>query len=104
MLGIEVLGCDGPIMALSAYIRHTTGDGLEDLDRASRWAKGRSPRVLVGLDGNGHSPWWGLATTTTNSVGVLIENLILELDLDIVNHRDCPPHLFRTWAIVHGLI
>ena len=102
VVGIEVLGCDGPIMALSAYIRHTTGEGLDDLDRAIRWAKGRSPRVLVGLDGNGHSPWWGPATTTTNSVGVLIENLILELDLDIVNHRDCPPTFVsdmghRTW-------
>ena len=102
VVGIEVLGCDGPIMALSAYIRHTTGEALDDLDRAIRWAKGRSPRVLVGLDGNGHSPWWGPATTTTNSVGVLIENLILELDLDIVNHRDCPPTFVsdmghRTW-------
>ena len=36
VVGIEVLGYDGPIMALSAYIRHTTGEGLEDLDRAIR--------------------------------------------------------------------
>ena len=102
VVGLELLGGDGPIVALSAYIRHTTGEGLEDLDRAIRWAKGRSPRVLVGLDGNGHSPWWGPETTPTNPVGALIENLILELDLDIVNCPDCPPTFVsdmghRTW-------
>ena len=90
-MGLELLGFDGPIVALSAYIRHTTREGLEDLDRAIRWVKGQSPRVLVGLDGNGHSPWWGPETTPTNPVGALIENLILELDLDIVNCPDCPP-------------
>ena len=91
VVGIELFSCEGPVMALSTYIRHTTGEGLADLNRAIRWAKGRSPRVIVGLDGNGHSPWWGPASTTPNSVGELIENLILELDLEIVNHQDCPP-------------
>ena len=91
VVGIELFSCEGPVMALSAYIRHTTGEGLADLNRAIRWAKGWSPRVIVGLDGNGHSPWWGPASTTPNSVGELIENLILELDLEIVNHQDCPP-------------
>ena len=28
---------------------------------------------------------------TTNPVGELIKNLILELDLEIINHSDCPP-------------
>ena len=91
VVGIELLGREGPVLALFAYIRHTTGDGLEALDRAIRWAKSRSPRVIVGMDGNGHSPWWGPATTTTNPVGELIKNLILELDLEIINHPDCPP-------------
>ena len=91
VVGLELLGPEGPMMALSAYIRHTTGEGLDDLDRAIRWAKSRSPRVIVGMDGNGHSSWWGPATTISNPVGELIENLILELDLEIVNHPDCPP-------------
>ena len=47
--------------------------------------------MIVGMDGNGHSPWWGPATTTTNPVGELIENLILDLDLEIINHTNCPP-------------
>ena len=53
VVGIELLGCDGPIMGLSAYIRQTIGEGLEDLARVIRWVKGQSPCVLVGLDGNG---------------------------------------------------
>ena len=41
----------------------------------------------------GTAHWWGPATTTTNPLGELIENLIMELDLEIVNHPDCPPHV-----------
>ena len=90
-------------MILSAYLRHTTGEGLSDLAKAIRWAKGRSPpRVLLGMDGNGHSPWWGPSSTYTNPVGEMIENLILELDMEIVNDPDCPPTFLsdmghRTW-------
>ena len=91
MLGLELLGCEGPVLVLSAYIHHTTGEGLEDLNKAIRWAKSRSPRVIVGMDGNGHSSWWGPATTLTNPVGELIEDLIMELDLEIINHPDWPP-------------
>ena len=91
VVGIELLVREGPVLALSAYIQHTTGDSLEALDRAIRWAKSRSPWVIVGMDGNGHSPWWGPATMTTNPVGELIENLILDLDLEIINHTDWPP-------------
>ena len=43
VVGLELLGSEGPVLVLSAYIRHTTGDGLDDLDRAIRWAKSRSP-------------------------------------------------------------
>ena len=55
VLGLELLGCEGPVLVLSTYIHHTTGEGLEDLNKAIRWAKSRSPRVIVGMDGNGHS-------------------------------------------------
>ena len=91
VMGIELLSKEGPVMALSAYIRHLTGDGLEDLASAIRWAKSRSPRVIVGMDGNGHSPWWGPSSTITNPVGEMIKNLILELDLEILNLPGCPP-------------
>ena len=89
-------------MALSAYIRHSTGEGLDDLDRAIRWAKGTSPRVLVGMNGNGHSPWWGPQNTVTNPVGEMIEDMVLDLDLEIVNLPNSPPTFVsdmghRTW-------
>ena len=91
VVGVELVGCEGPMLALSAYLRPSTGEGLLDLDRALRWAKRRSPRVIVGMDGNGHSPWWGPPGTLANPVGEMIENLILELDLEIVNCPNCPP-------------
>ena len=78
-------------MDLSAYIHHTIGEGLQNLDRAIHWVKGRSPRVIVGMDDNGHNPWWGLATILTNPIGELIKNVIMELGLEIVNHFDWPP-------------
>ena len=66
---VELAGIAGPIILISAYIRYSTGDGLGDLEAALCWAQGRCPRVLLGLDGNGHSPWWGPATVITTPVG-----------------------------------
>ena len=102
-VGLELLGCEELVLTLSTYICHTTGEGLEDLDKAIRWAKGQSSGVIVGMDGNGRSPWWGSATTLTNLVGELIENLIMEIDLEIVNHPDKPPTFVsnmghKTWV------
>ena len=65
VLGVELLGREGLVMALSAYIRHSTAEGLDDLNRTIPCAKGRSPRVLVSMDGNGHNPWWGPQNTVT---------------------------------------
>ena len=102
VLGVELLFWEGPVMALSAYICHSIGEGLDDLDRAIRWAKGRRPRVLVGMDGNGHSPWSGPQNTVTNAVGEMIKNMVLDLDLEIVNLPNSPPAFVsnmghRTW-------
>ena len=43
VVGVEIVGSDGPLVVMSAYLRHSTGEGLDDLDRTIRWAKGRSP-------------------------------------------------------------
>ena len=91
VVGVELVSNEGPVVALSAYIRHSTGEGLSDLDNALCWAKGQSPRVIVGMDENRHSPWWGPPSTRTNPVGEMIENLIMDMDLEIVNTNDCPP-------------
>ena len=99
---VEVANFAGPILIVSAYIRHTTGEGLAELEAACRWAKGRCPQVLVGMDGNGHSPWWGPPSTVQNQVGAQLEDFIVTLDFDILN--DCMgPATFvsdvgnRTW-------
>ena len=65
----ELAGIDGPIIVISAYIQYSLGEGLADLEAALCWAKGRCPRVLLGLNGIGHSPWWGPPTVATNLVG-----------------------------------
>ena len=102
VVAIEIAGTDGPIIMLSAYIRYGTGAGLDDLEAAVRWAKGRCPRVVLGMDGNGHSPWWGPPTTVTNPVGAMLENFILAMDLDVVNEGDSSASFVsdigaRTW-------
>ena len=97
-----VEGEDGPIAFISAYIRHSTGEGLEDLSAAIRHARARCPRVIVGMDGNGHSAWWGPEHIETNHVGREIEDLILELDLTVSNAPNSPASFCsdmgaRTW-------
>ena len=34
VVGVELKGNEGPVMILSAYLRHTTGEGLSDLAKA----------------------------------------------------------------------
>ena len=90
VLALEVAGTNGPIIVISAYIRHSSGEGLDDLEVAVRWAKGRCPRVLLGLDADGHSPWWGPPSVRTNPVGGMLEELIVKLDLEILNKCTAP--------------
>ena len=88
---IELTGHQGPTVILSAYVRHSTGEGLEDLRRAVGWALGCSPRLVIGLDANGHSPLWGPEGTPCNAVGRMLEELILDFNLDVANNPDAPP-------------
>ena len=91
VVGVEVLNSDGPVLVISAYVRHSSGEGLADLETAIRWAKQRCPRVVIGLDANGHSPWWGPSTVSTNPVGAMLQELILDQDLEILNDCNGPP-------------
>ena len=63
---LEIATIDGPLIFISAYIQHTSGEGLDALVAACRWAKGRCPRVILGLDSNGHSPLWGPPSVQRN--------------------------------------
>ena len=85
VVAIQVAGVTGPMVFISAYIRHTSGEGLSALAASIRQARKRCPRIVVGMDGNGHSPWWGPAHVIANPVGMAIEDMIMELDLVIAN-------------------
>ena len=83
-------------------IQHTHTHRLGDLEAALRWAQGRCPRVLLGLDRNGHSPWWGPATVITTPVGAMIEDFIVDHDLEVLNDCHSAPSFVsdmgaRTW-------
>jgi hypothetical protein len=87
----ELLGESGTTTTIiSAYVRHTSGEGLDDLRRAVTWARGHSPRLVIGMDANGHSPFWGPADIPSNAVGRALEDLILEQNLEVINARDAP--------------
>ena len=88
---IELTGLQGSTVVISAYIRHTSGEGLEDLRRAVCWALGRSPRLVIGMDANGHSPLWGPEDIPSNAVGRTLEEMILDFNLDVANNPDAPP-------------
>ena len=85
----EITGIDGPIIAILAYLCHSSGKGLVNMMAALQGAKRRSPCILLGIDRNGHSPCWGPNLIAPNPVGALIEDFIVTYDLDIVNthHR-----------------
>ena len=105
VVGVELLGSEGLVVALSAYLRHSTEYGLLDLDKACRWAKAPNPCIIVGMDGNKQNPCWGPLNTRNYPMGEMIDNLNLELDLEIVNHHDCPPTCvsnmgYRAWIVL----
>lgn len=91
VVGVELRGLHGPLRVFSAYVRHTTGEGVEQLTLALRWALSKGPRVVVGLDSNGHNALWGPPTTILNQVGAQVEDMILALGLEVVNDPDSPP-------------
>ena len=43
------------------------------------------------MDGNGHSPVWGLSSVTTNPQGVLFEHLLASEELLCINAPGSPP-------------
>ena len=58
--------------------------------------------MILGLDGNGHSPLWGPPSVQRNQVGSLLEHFIISCDLNILNDRGGPATFVsdvgdRTW-------
>ena len=79
------------LVLISAYIRHTTGEGASALARALGRAHELSPFLYVGMDGNGHSPLWGPASTRLDRVGEVVESVLCEGGLWVVNSQGSTP-------------
>ena len=76
---------------ISAYIRHTSGEGIVQLSNALAKASAMSPFVFVGMDSNGHSPLWGPAGTKLDRIGESVEEALCERGLLVLNDQDSPP-------------
>ena len=80
----------GPVAFISAYIRHTDGDGLGALTHLVTDTRPQTPQMIIGADCNGHSSWWGPPDTAANAVGSLLEDFILHERFTILNRWPCP--------------
>ena len=76
--GVFVSTARHPLALLSAYIHHTDGGGLDALASLVTLARRSTPLLLVGMDANGHSPWWGPPHMPTNTMGGHVEEFILD--------------------------
>ena len=75
---------------VSAYIRHTTSEGAEELTRALHRTSETSDFSLICTDYNGHSPLWGPQRTKADRVGSLVEGVLSESGLLMLNSADSP--------------
>ena len=87
-----LLECSGfSFIILSAYLRHTTGEGHDELSHAFRVLRDRCGGILLCADCNGHSPLWGPSTVGLDAVGRKMEDIIAQENLCVLNHSDSPP-------------
>ena len=89
--GATVIFRGDPLVLVSAYIRHTTGEGADALATAVRRAHELSPFIYVGMDGNGHSPLWGPVGTRLDRVEEAVEGVLCEGGLWVVNSQESAP-------------
>ena len=81
------------LAVVSAYIRHTSGEGADELTRAVARASEVTQFVLLGADSNGHSPSWG-PRNNLDAVGRLVEDVLSEGHLLVLNSSDSPPTFY----------
>ena len=92
--GVVVRTSFGDLGLLSGYIQPHTGRGLSDLQAAMAVIRRQTPRFLLGLDGNGHSPVWGPVGTSRNRQGIILEDFFVLERLHILNSPSSPPTFF----------
>ena len=94
VVGLTIERAGDVFAVLSAYIRHTSGLGVEDLSRALYHVADVTPHVLLGADCNGHSPLWGPRGTVVNKVGSMVEEVLGEGGLLVLNKSNAPASFF----------
>ena len=92
----------GQLALISGYIHYADGSGLPELSSLLTLARQHTALIILGLDCNGHSTWWGPPDTITNSIGALVEDFILQERLAVENQWPCPPTFhseqgFQSW-------
>ena len=86
-----LLECSGfSLIILSAYLRHTTGEGHAELSHAFRVLRDRCGEIILCADCNGHSPLWGPSNVVLDAVGRKMEDIIAQENLFVLNHSDSP--------------
>ena len=80
----------GLVAFISAYIHHTDGAGLDALTALLAITRYQTSQIVLGMDCNGHSSWWGPPQTVTNAVGRQVEDIILHERLTVLNRWPCP--------------
>ena len=86
------VNCQGfSIAFISSYLRHSTGEGHEELSLAIEASRDLCSATILCADCNGHSPLWGPSSVALNTVGQLMENIIVQERLLVLNHSDSPP-------------
>ena len=85
------MNCQGfSIAFISSYLRHSTGEGHEELSLAIEASRDLCSATILCADCNGHSPLWGPSSVALNTVGQLMENIIVQERLLVLNHSDSP--------------
>ena len=79
------------LIVISAYFRHTTGNGADQLSRALAHASEMLSFIFAGLDSNGHSPLWGPAGSKVDKIGEMVERVLCGGGLLVLNSQDSPP-------------
>ena len=89
--GLVLRGSGFECAFISAYIRHSTGEGHLELSHSLGIARERAQGIVICTDCNGHSPLWGPGSIPLNAVGDIVENILLEENLIVLNNSDSPP-------------
>lgn len=101
--GVEIRTDQGSLLLLNVYIKHTSGEGLESLEKALPNLMSQHSHVLLAADSNGHHPSWGPPDCTSNKVGCAFHNLLLYSELTPANRWPSLPTFVQPSGAPHWI-